>query len=173
MIEMIFGLNARIGRLMYFLSGLGLGVVSVVLAIPLVFYIHSHHIPITTPASLWAVGWPAYGFVGVCLFGQFTLASMRVRDIGWDPVIVIAGWIALLVVNHLFGARVPAIAVVTGLVNLGMELILLFWPGGDPSAVPPSLDDYKPRSPDKAGANSASIPAQRFAKANGQFGRRA
>ena len=173
MLEMIFGLNARIGRLMYFLSGLGLGVVSVVLAIPLVFYIHSHHIPVTTPESLWAVGWPVYAFVGVCLLGQFTLASMRVRDIGWDPVIVIASWIALLVINHMFGTRVPAIAVVTGLVNLGMELILLFWPGGDPSFAPPSFDDYKPRSPDKAGSNSSSIPAQRFAKANGQFGRRA
>ena len=172
MLEMIFGFNARIGRLTYFLSGLGLGVVSVILALPLVFYIHSHHFVVTTAESLWAAGWPVYAFVGVCLFGQFTLASMRVRDIGWDPVIVIGGWIALLVVHHLYGTRVPAIAVVAGLVNLGMELILLFWPGGDHVVSPPSFDDYKPRSPDKAGSNSASIPAGRFAKA-GQFGRRA
>lgn len=172
MLEMIFGLNARMGRLMYFLSGLGLGVVAIVLAIPLAFYIHSHHIPVTTPDSLWAAGWPVYAFAGVCLFGQFTLASMRLRDIGWDPVIVVSGWIALLVINHLYGTRVPAIAVVTGLVNLGMELILLFWPGGDHAISPPSFDDYKPRSPDKA-SNSASIPAGRFAKASGQFGRRA
>ena len=172
MLEMIFGLNARIGRLKYFLSGLALGVVSVVLAIPLVFYIHSRHIAVTTPESLWAAGWPVYAFAGVCLLGQFTLASMRLRDIGWDPVIVISSWMALLVIDHLFGTRVPAIAVVAGVVNLGMELILLFWPGGDPSAVPPSFGDTRPRSSDRAGSNSASIPAERFAKANGTFGRR-
>ena len=30
----------------------------------------------------------------------FTLQSMRIRDIGWDPVCVIPAWIAILIVER-------------------------------------------------------------------------
>src|SRR5579872_5958007 len=88
-----------------------------------------------------------------------------------DPVIVITGWIVLAVMHHYFGARVPALGIVAGLVNLGLWLILLFCPSGDHVVSPPSFDDYKPRSPDRG--KPASVASQRFAKASGQFGRRA
>jgi uncharacterized membrane protein YhaH (DUF805 family) len=170
MLEMIFGFNARLGRLNYFLFSLAFGVVNVALAIPLVFYLRDHGIRPTTVAQLWAAGWPAYAFVGFYMFGSFTLAAMRVRDIGWDPVIVIAGWIALDVMNHFLAERVAGLTILAGLVNLGLTLILLFWPSGDHVVSPPSFDDYKPRSPDRE--KPASVASQRFAKASGQFGRR-
>ncbi|HZR72707.1 hypothetical protein [Bradyrhizobium sp.] len=171
MLEMIFGFNARLGRLHYFLGSLAFGVLNMILAIPFVFYLGHLGIRPTTVDQLLAVGWPAYAFVAFYMFGHYTLAAMRVRDIGWDPVIVITGWIVLAVMHHYFGARVPALGIVAGLVNLGLWLILLFWPSGDHVVSPPSFDDYKPRSPDRG--KPASVASQRFAKASGQFGRRA
>ena len=41
-------------------------------------------------------------------WATFTLQSMRIRDIGWDPVCVIPGWIAILVVDKIVAGKVPA-----------------------------------------------------------------
>ena len=68
-----------------------------------------------------------------------TLQSMRIRDIGWDPVCVVPAWIALMVVDHVVAGRFPAWAigqehqgtVVGALVNLVLMLALTFWPSAD------------------------------------------
>ncbi|WP_249129339.1 hypothetical protein [Bradyrhizobium japonicum] len=75
------------------------------------------------------------------MFGiaTFTLQSMRIRDIGWDPVCVIPAWFALMIVDHLVAGRFPAWAIgqehqgtaLGALVNLALMLVLIFWPGGD------------------------------------------
>jgi hypothetical protein len=66
----------------------------------------------------------------------FILQSMRIRDIGWDPVCVIPAWIALMIVDHVAAGRFPAWAIgqehqgtmLGGLVNLALLLALTFWP---------------------------------------------
>ena len=37
------------------------------------------------------------------------LQSMRIRDIGWDPVCVIPAWIAIPIVDKLMAAKFPGL----------------------------------------------------------------
>ena len=39
---------------------------------------------------------------------SFMAASMRVHDIGWDPIIVMSGWFTVLVIDGLIARRCPA-----------------------------------------------------------------
>src|SRR3984957_21208121 len=89
------------------------------------------------PASLmtWPVIWAGVFFARM----TFSLQSMRVRDIGWDPVCVIPAWIAILIVDKVVAGKLPLWAlgpehegtVVGGLINLILFLALMFWPSGD------------------------------------------
>jgi hypothetical protein len=60
---------------------------------------------------------------------------MRLRDIGWDPVCVIGGWIAIVVIDRIVATQVPALSLVPALlswlVNLAMFCVLYFWPSSD------------------------------------------
>jgi hypothetical protein len=75
---------------------------------------------------------------------SFTLQSMRLRDIGWDPVCIIPCWIALLMIDHLVASKIPAWSVghdhestvVGALINLVLWLALTFWPGGSAADAP-------------------------------------
>jgi hypothetical protein len=119
----------------------------------------------------------------IVFFGwsTFTLQSMRIRDIGWDPVCVIPAWIAIVIVDKLVAGRIPAWSlghdhngtVVGGLVNLVLLLALAFWPSGDHDN--PSFDQTPP-TPDRSASRSpaGSVAAERIARATGtNFGRRA
>src|ERR1700759_3423544 len=109
MLDILFGFNIRLGRLKFFLSSIGLGIVNGCLAIPVAYYAYKQGmISATPPQSLSALGWPILVFVGFCMLGNFMLASMRFRDIGWDPIIMVSCWIAVLVLDHVIAGRVPA-----------------------------------------------------------------
>jgi uncharacterized membrane protein YhaH (DUF805 family) len=185
MLDMIFGFNARLGRLMYFLLTIALGAVNVALAVPLAYYFYQQGADGHMPESIWSAGWPVYTIIGFGLLGTFMLSSMRIRDIGWDPIIAIPAWIAVVVTDHLVSAHLPALAigpshagisqgtVVGSLVNLGVTVLLLFCPGGEFTAAPPTPGVDAPRSPDRPMTNSTSGAGERYARASGQFGRRA
>jgi uncharacterized membrane protein YhaH (DUF805 family) len=182
MLDMLFGFNARIGRLKYFLFSIAFGVASGILFIPVAYYAYRHGMldwvkVRATPKSVWSMGWPIVAFVVFCMAGYFMLAAMRFRDIGWDPIIMVSCWIAVTAIDPLIASRVPAMAlekhdgtVVGGLINLGLTLILLFWPGSDHAPSPPVFDDYTP--PPRA-SNASSVSSERMARATAQFGRRA
>ena len=108
------------------------------------------------------------------------LQSMRIRDIGWDPVCVIPAWIAILIVDKVVAGKIPAWSldhehngtVVGGLVNLGLVLALMFWPSGDYER--PFNDAY--RTPDRPTPRPAatSAAAERIARVSKtDFGGRA
>jgi uncharacterized membrane protein YhaH (DUF805 family) len=183
MLGFLFGFNARLGRLQYFLATVALAIVMTAIC----FAIASHFLqsgPRGTLQSESLMGWPT--LVAVAFFGlvTFMLQSMRIRDIGWDPVCVIPGWIAILIVDKVIAGKIPAWSlthehtgtVVGGLVNLGLVLALTFWPSGDYER--PFNDAYRtpdgrpPRPPQKPQATS--VAAERIARAtSGDFGRRA
>ena len=109
----------------------------------------------------------------------FTLQSMRFRDIGWDPVCVIPGWIAILIIDIAVAKKFPGLSLgpehhgtaVGGLLNLGLFLALLFWPSADDGGSMPTFDE--PRRPDPSPrGGTASVAADRIARASGEFGRR-
>ncbi|MDN5002120.1 DUF805 domain-containing protein [Bradyrhizobium sp. GCM10027634] len=136
MLSFVFGLNARLGRLHFFLATMALAIVMTAIC----FGIAMATLRTTSPSMIrpedltrnWAI------IAAMIVFGlaSLTLQSMRLRDIGWDPVCVIPAWIALMVVDHMVASRYPAWAIgqehqgtmAGGLVNLALLLALTFWP---------------------------------------------
>lgn len=171
MLDMVFGFNARLGRLKFFLSSLALGIVNMLLIVPVIYYTVRVSLTQGPPSSLWSLGWPFLAFMGVYMVNSFMLAAMRVRDIGWDPVVVIPAWIAVLVIDWMVASRMPGLGlpqqhgtVVGGLINLGLMLALLFWPSGGQAGAPPRFDDFAAGQP----RGTASAASDRIAR----FGRR-
>jgi uncharacterized membrane protein YhaH (DUF805 family) len=180
MLDMLFGFNIRLGRLKFFLISMAAGVVYGLVALPVAWYAYKSGMLVTPPRSMWQAGWPIVAFAAFCVAGNLFLASMRFRDIGWDPVIMIPCWIVVMVGDPMIASRVPAMAlsdhdgtVVGALVNLGLYVILLFWPGGDHADSPAVFDrpaSAPPRAPTPA---PSSLSSERMTRATSQFGRRA
>ncbi len=178
MLGFLFGFNARLGRMHFFLSTIGLAV-----AMTAGFFVIAmsavQHAPAGTEPSIEFATWPVIIAIVFFVWITFTLQSMRIRDIGWDPVCVIPAWIALLVVDKVVAGKIPAWSlghehhgtIVGSLINFALFLALTFWPSGDyqgPTETPRTPDRPSP----KPKANS--VAAARIARATGTgFGRRA
>ena len=182
MLGFLFGFNARLGRLHYFLSTIALAVaMTVVIAVMVAVALQSG--AKATDFSAGSLQWPVIMLALVFMWASFTLQSMRFRDIGWDPVCVIPGWIALMLVDMVVATKIPAWAltpeqhgtIVGAVVNFGLFMALLFWPSGDHGA-PSSTSGEPSRFPDTPPRSRAapSPAATRIARvSNGEFGRRA
>ena len=138
MLDLVFGLNARLGRLHYFLACIGLAVamtgICFVLAVS-----GSVHIAKGSHISWQMLGWPVVAAVAFFFLVTVTLQAMRVRDIGWDPVVVMTAWLAIVLVDYIVATKMPGLAldhdaygtIAGSIVNLVMTGVLLFWPSGD------------------------------------------
>lgn len=134
MLGFIFGFNARLGRLQYFLATLGLIVVSIILIVVLAVALAA----VAPHGSAPTLSWPIMAAIGLVVLASLVLQAMRIRDIGWDPVCVIPAWIAVMVLDYVVATRFPEYAVtsshhgtwVGGLINLGLTVALLFFPSG-------------------------------------------
>jgi uncharacterized membrane protein YhaH (DUF805 family) len=176
MLGFIFGLNTRLGRLHYFLAAIVLAVVMTGLCF-LVALSVLPTLPRGAQPTFEMMKWPVIG-LGT-LFGviSLTLQSMRIRDIGWDPVCVIPTWIAVLVVDFAVARKFPGLSlgpehygtVIGGLLNLVMTLALLFWPSGDLDGSAPDVSWSAP----SRGNRAAPAAVDRIARVtNRAFGRR-
>src|SRR5882757_3994415 len=178
MLGYLFGFNARIGRLNYFLSSI---LLAILITIMIFAVVSSSLHGIAQGASLSQMKWPLIAIAAIFVLASFMLFSMRFRDIGWDPVCVIPLWLALAVVDRVIAAKIPAVSlghdhlgtIVGALANLGLGLALMFWPSGRHETwtptfdVPPQTPDAPPRRQD-----GASVAASRIARvAGGEFGR--
>lgn len=142
MLGFVFGLNARLGRLHFFVATVVLAIVMTAICFGIAMAaLRTTSTSMIKPEDLirnWAI------IAAIIFFGlaTFTLQSMRIRDIGWDPVCVIPAWIALMIVDHVVAGRFPAWTIgqehrgtmVGGLVNLALMLALTFWPSADSEA---------------------------------------
>jgi uncharacterized membrane protein YhaH (DUF805 family) len=180
MLGFLFGFNARLGRLNYFLATIGLAVLMTVICFVIASSIYQHN-PSgkLSPADL--MGWRTIAAIVLFACASFTLQSMRIRDIGWDPVCVIPAWIAILVVDHLVAGKVHAWAldhdhhgtIIGAAVNLVLFLALTFWPSGDYEGPTSGETFEKPDMPSRS-TGATSVAAARIARAAGPgFGRRA
>ena len=181
MLGYLFGFNARIGRLHYFLSSVALAIAMTIV----IFAIAAsafRGMPKGMPLSYDQWGWPFLVIAAIFVLITLSLQSMRFRDIGWDPVCVLPGWIALAVVDHVVATKFPAWSlgpehqgtIVGALVNLGLFLALAFWPSGEYEAPTPTFGEprRKPDAPTR-GRGAASLTADRIARvAKGEFGGR-
>jgi uncharacterized membrane protein YhaH (DUF805 family) len=180
MLGFLFGFNARLGRLHFFLSMIALVVVWTATDIAISRYAIQHTPNEANPSGHFA--WPLIvPIVGWWI--RFTLKSMRMRDIGWDPVCVMPAWIAMVMVDSVVALKVPAwsighghhITIVGAMIQLALLLALTFWPSGGFEA-PTSASGDSERTPQGPlqRSNATSLPAARMARATGAgFGRRA
>lgn len=166
MLGFLFGFNARLGRLHFFLATLALAVLMTAICFAIAMAVFRDTAPgMIRPDELMknrAI------IAAMVLFGlaTFMLQSMRIRDIGWDPVCVVPAWIALMIVDHVVAGRFPAWAigqehqgtVVGALVNLGLMLALTFWPSAG------SEGAYANPFPSRADAASPSLTNERLAR---------
>ena len=151
MLGFFFGFNARLGRLQYFLASLGLGVGSAIVATVVVVALAA--IP-KMPGLV--LGGTIVVLIALFLWANVMLQAMRFRDIGWDPVCVIPGWIAAMVLDYVVAGRFPDYALpgshhgtwVGALINLGLSIAMLFFPSGadDASSGGPSMTRTPPTS---------------------------
>ena len=167
MLGFVFGLNARLGRLHFFLATVALAIAMTAIC----FAIAMAVLRTTSPSMVHPedLTHNRANIAAMIFFGlaTFTLQSMRIRDIGWDPVCVIPAWIALMIVDHLVAGRFPAWAIggehqttmVGGLVNLGLLLALTFWPSAENGG--PYTNPFE--SPARA-ASKSSASDQRLAR---------
>jgi uncharacterized membrane protein YhaH (DUF805 family) len=176
MLGLLFGFNARLGRLHYFLATLALGLAAAGATVAIV--LHGLHGPTEPQAAVIAASWPMIILMIAFGFATFTLQSMRLRDIGWDPVWVIPAWIALHLIDAVIAMKIPAWSLgpkhsgtaLSAIVNLVLLLSLLFWPSGDFDTAPPRSSDPTPPQP-RPRSEPGAVAATRIARAGG-FGRR-
>jgi len=182
MLGFLFGFNARLGRLHYFLGSLALGLAAAGATVAIALHIW-HKGPMgPKEAAIAAVAssWPLIILIILIItFGWATLMlqSMRLRDIGWDPVCVVPAWIAPLVIDAAIAMKFPAWSLHSGtafgaILNLGIYLSLLFWPSGDFDAAPPRSSDPSPPFQPRPRSEAGSVATTRIARAGGGFGRR-
>ncbi|HEY0911552.1 MAG TPA: hypothetical protein VGD75_15110 [Bradyrhizobium sp.] len=175
----IFGLNARLGRLHYFLATIGVAFLMTGMCFVMAQQAWQSAAN-GMPPSIDSLKGPAIVIGIIFMVITLTLQSMRIRDIGWDPVCVIPGWIAILIIDTMVAKKFPGLSLgsehhstaISAIVNLVLFLALLFWPSADYESLPPTLGE--PRRPDPAPRSSInSVAAERLARASGEFGRRA
>jgi len=138
-LDLVFGLNSRLGRLKFFLATLVLAVAMTAICFVVAMSVLRNVNPANiSPRDLLK----SSGMIAAMVFfaiATIELYSMRFRDIGWDPVCVVPAWIALMIVDYVVAMKFPAYTfgqehtgtVVGGIVNLVLTLALLFWPGRD------------------------------------------
>ena len=133
-------------------------------------------------ASRSLTSWQVIAAAILFIWLSFTLHSMRIRDIGWDPVCVIPGWIAVAIIDGLVAGKIPAIAlgdstgtIVGALVNLALFLALTVLAKQRSTTIRRRHLAGRSGSPDLPSRRSQPrLAASRVARvANGEFGRRA
>lgn len=138
MLGFLFGFNARLSRLNYFLGTMALAGLMTGICFVIADYMFQGA-PDKTQLMIAMSSRPVVAAAFLFAAVSFILQSMRLRDIGWDPVCIIPCWIALLIIDHLVASKVPAWSVGTdhqgtvlgALVNLVLWLALTFWPSGN------------------------------------------
>jgi uncharacterized membrane protein YhaH (DUF805 family) len=178
MLGFLFGFNARLGRLNYFLGTIALACVMTAICFAIASQLYQSSPKILQESAV-MMTWPVIAAGLGFLFASFTLQSMRIRDIGWDPVCVIPAWIAIIIVDKVVAGKIPAWSfdsdhngtVAGALVNLGLIMALTFWPSGDCES--PTEGDWQ--KPDRSYRRPAgSVLEDRLSRAtgNGSDGRR-
>jgi uncharacterized membrane protein YhaH (DUF805 family) len=180
MLGFLFGFNARLGRMHYFLGTIALAVAMTAVCFVIAMHVSQHGPRVHSSADLMI--WPTMLAIAAFTWMTFTLQCMRIRDIGWDPVCVIPAWVAILMVDKVVAGKFPLWAlgpehhgtIVGGLINFGLILALTFWPSGDYEGPDATFEDTR-RRPDELSTKPrvTSVASERLARATGTgFGRR-
>src|SRR5690349_6443593 len=81
MLGFVFGLNARLGRLQFFLASIALAIVMTLICFLIAMATFKHASPSAIRAEDMLRSWPVLGAAGLFGVATFMLQSMRIRDI--------------------------------------------------------------------------------------------
>jgi uncharacterized membrane protein YhaH (DUF805 family) len=167
MVSLLFGFGGRIGRLEYFLLSCALVIIATLLFFMIVSGLAPHDAMPAGAASREAMVRPVLIAVVVIapiiIWFSLALQAKRLRDMGWNPAIVIPAWFAIMLFDKLVANAVPSLAIghgtgsstlFGGLFNLAICLCLLFWPsapGGAGATFDPRIFGENWSDPDSAG----------------------
>ena len=176
---MIFGFNMRLGRLHYFVATLVLAGVMTFIVFTIAGYVY-RHTPKGADPTANLIGLPVIAATILFLWVTFNLQAMRIRDIGWNPVLIIPVWIALIVADGFAAVAVPSLSSGTGehqtmvgaVINLAAICALLFWPSGDGSMPAPHEPKPAKSEPPAARRVAPSRPVSYGSPDRTSFGRR-
>ncbi|PZM17141.1 DUF805 domain-containing protein [Rhizobium tubonense] len=184
MLWFFFGFNMRLGRLHYFLSCIGLGVVMTAIIFAMVSFAFRNASPGTEP-SISAFLIPALFLIPLVLWVTVSLQSMRIRDIGWNPAYVVPAWLLISGIDAYVAFKIPEWSigkehtqtVVGGLVNLFLTLALMFWPGKGYDDETPDFSEPRrlrsePYTPPPAPPRAAAPAIRRDPSGKPRFGQR-
>jgi uncharacterized membrane protein YhaH (DUF805 family) len=173
MLGFLFGFNARLGRLSYFLATIALAVVMTGISFAIASTLYHLDPRVVASSDELVKTWPVIAAMIGFGWATFSLQAMRIRDIGWDPVCVIPAWIAIVIVDAVVAGKFSAWSLgaehegtpVGALINFGLFVALTFWPSGGQES--PTFG-APPNTLVKAASRTASaIPAQRIARVTG------
>ncbi len=185
MLGFLFGFNARLGRLHYFLAGIVLAVLATVVCFTIAANVFHQTPKGSTPSTILMLV-PALCLLPVFLWATLTLQAMRIRDIGWRPAIVIPAWVLIAAIDAYVAAKFPAWSAGRGdhqtivglLTNVGFYSVLLFWPSGPETGSltglddPPLRRDVSPERPRVVPAPAAAVASRMPSPMRTEFGRR-
>ena len=185
MLHTILGFGGRLGRLEYFIISLVFGIFVGLIILALFLGVIPHgatkaeaRASLESPGLLLIL---LLVIVPIYLWFSLALQAKRLRDIGWNPLYIIPGWITVVVIDRFVAMAVPVVALGPGsgtlvglLINLFMTGSLLFWPsaptgtadwGGSTHPMgSPAPQPYSPREtspvPRPAAATWNPTPAQ-------------
>jgi uncharacterized membrane protein YhaH (DUF805 family) len=175
----MFSFRGRIGRWDFFIGSVALALSSVIpvfLAMTLIGPVSAGR-PLALPMliGLFVLFAGTVGWIGLAL------QAKRFRDIGWDPLYLLPAWFMLQILDAVAATAMPQFAlghekhatIVGALLNFGMVVALMFWPGDGGSESPASLRALGVRRVELPGAApAAAAPRSDPASSPASFGRR-
>jgi uncharacterized membrane protein YhaH (DUF805 family) len=156
MLGFIFGFNARLGRLAYFLYSLVFCIVIGVVVVAGAYIAYRNGLLKPDGFSPGAISplslIPILLISLLVIWGAVCLMSMRIRDIGWNPAYVIAIYLLVIGVDTYISLKMPDLAFQQGrsgtvfgaALQFVFTLTLWFWPGGAYDAAPPDMAERLP-----------------------------
>jgi len=162
MLSAIFSFRGRLGRLQYFggsaalVGSVFVVVLVAVLSVGSLENLKEHPQSAAAPLILFLLALPAWIWVSL------SLQARRIRDIGFDPLIVIPAFFVLTMLVQGLGAAVPSLRIVGSLISLAYDGCLLFWPGDGGAGLmtsEPSRTVRPTPTPVEAGAQRGQLMA--------------
>jgi hypothetical protein len=183
MLGFIFGFNARMGRLNYFVCS---AVVNVASQFGMVLFAGFMFQLMTTSAQPPAgsiMSGPLYAVAWITVIVNFMLRSMRIRDIGWDPALLVPAWIGIVIADKAVAAEFPAWAIGHGhlagtmagsLIDTALAALLIFMPSAETDGSAPMDERPLPEPPPRQDAPTlpTASPAPIATPTRPAFGRR-
>jgi uncharacterized membrane protein YhaH (DUF805 family) len=128
MLTAVFSFRGRINRLQYFLGSLTIGATLALLAAMLISF--TQLAPTARPSLTMALDAVFLVLAApLAIWSAASLQARRLRDIGWEPMIVIPMWVGVLLLAGFAAQAEVSQTALASLISLALLACLYGWPG--------------------------------------------